>query len=162
MDEAGRPDAWNLDEVQPARVVGLDVGERRIGVAVTDGLGFTAQPLFTVVRKNLRADLKAISRVLRRYKVSEIVIGNPLYMSGDQSPQAAKTQAFAEKMQTEFGIPVHLWDERLTTTEAHRYLDEAGRAPGRERRDVIDQVAAVLILGGWLSARAQQRERASE
>ncbi len=145
------------------RVVGFDVGDRRIGLAISDPLGYTAQPLFTLHRENRRMDLKSVARVLRKYAVTEVVVGNPLYMSGDQSPQAAKAQAFAEDLRTEFGVTVHLWDERLTTTEAHRHLDDSGHA-GRAfggRKDIIDQVAAVLILQSFLQARANERERAS-
>ena len=90
--------------------------------------------------------------------VTEAVVGNPLYMSGDQSPQAAKAQAFAEELRTEFGITVYLWDERLTTTQAHRHLDDAGHA-ATGRKGIIDQVAAVLILQSFLEARASQRDR---
>ena len=85
-------------------------------------------------------------------------MGNPLYMSGDQSPQAAKAQAFAVELRTEFGVTVHLRDERLTTTEAHRLLDDAGHA-AMGRKGIIDQVAAVLILKSFLQARANERER---
>lgn len=146
-----------LDERVP-RVLGLDVGDRRIGLALSDPLGYTAQPLFTLHRTNRRADLKSLARVLRKHCVTEVVVGNPLYMSGDQSPQAAKAQAFAEELRTEFGVTVHLWDERLTTTEAHRYLDDAGHAAGRGgRKGIIDQVAAVLILQSYLAAREQRR-----
>ncbi len=137
-----------------ARVLALDVGDRRIGLALTDELGYTAQPLWTLHRTNRRADLKAIGRVLRKYAVTEVVVGNPLHMSGDQSPQAAKAQAFADTLRVEFGITVHLWDERLTTTEAHRHLDDAGHTGNRrERKGIIDQVAAVLILEAFLALR---------
>ena len=131
--------------------MGLDVGDRRIGVAVSDPLGLTAQPLMTLVRTNRRQDLKSLQRLIRKYNCAEIVVGNPLYMSGDQSPQAAKAQAFAQMLREETGLPVHLWDERLTTTEAHRHLHAVGRA-GSEHKAVVDQVAAVLILEGWLAA----------
>jgi putative Holliday junction resolvase len=144
------------------RILGFDVGDRRIGLAITDPLGYTAQPLFTLHRAGRRADLKAIARVLRKHGVKEAVVGNPLYMSGDQSPQAAKAQAFAEELRTEFGITVHLWDERLTTTEAHRHLDDSGHAGGRERKGIIDQVAAVLILQAFLEARANAKSRAAK
>ena len=143
------------------RVLGFDVGDRRIGLAISDPLGYTAQPLFTLHRENRRMDLKSVGRVLRKYAVTEAVVGNPLYMSGDQSPQAAKAQAFAEDLRTEFGVTVHLWDERLTTTEAHRHLDDSGHA-GRGfggRKDIIDQVAAVLILQSFLEARRNARAR---
>jgi putative Holliday junction resolvase len=144
------------------RVIGFDVGDRRIGVAVSDPLGYTAQPLFTLHRTTHRADLKAVARVLRKHDAAEAVVGNPLYMSGDQSPQAAKAQAFAEELRSEFGLTVHLWDERLTTTEAHRHLDAGGHAGGRERKGIIDQVAAVLILQSFLDARANQVRRDAE
>jgi putative Holliday junction resolvase len=140
------------------RILGFDVGDRRIGLAISDPLGYTAQPLFTLHRTGRRADLKSVARVLRKHAVTEAVVGNPLYMSGDQSPQAAKAQAFAEDLRTEFGIAVHLWDERLTTTQAHRHLDDAGH-PAIGRKGIIDQVAAVLILQSFLEARANLRAR---
>jgi putative Holliday junction resolvase len=152
--EAGHPLPGS---VGPARVMGFDVGDRRVGIAVSDPLGYTAQPLMTLHRKNRRADVKSVGRLLRRHGVVEAVVGNPLYMSGDVSPQALKAQAFAEELRTEFGVTVHLWDERLTTTQAHRHLDDSGfapRGPGGERKGIIDQVAAVLILQSFLDARS--------
>ena len=144
--------------------MGLDVGDRRIGVAVSDPLGLTAQPVLTLVRTNRRQDLKSLARILRKHSCTEIVVGNPLYMSGDLSPQAAKAQAFAQLLRDEMQLPVTLWDERLTTTEAHRHLYAAGRA-GTEHRQVVDQVAAVLILQSFLdalAARAQDHAASSE
>lgn len=134
------------------RLLGLDFGDRRIGVAVSDELGLTAQPVLTLVRKNSKQDLKSLGRLLRKFGCSAIVIGNPLYMSGDLSPQAAKTQAFAQALREAFALPVHLWDERLTSAEAHRHLHAAGR-PASSHRAVVDQVAAVLILQSFLDAR---------
>ena len=155
MDEmaSGKDEAANAI----SRLMGLDVGDRRIGVAVSDALGLTAQPVLTLVRTNRRQDVKSLRRLLRKHDCAEIVVGNPLYMSGDQSPQAAKAQSFAEILREETGLPVHLWDERLTTTEAHRHLHAAGRA-APEHRAVVDQVAAVLILQSFLDARARKRE----
>ena len=135
-----------------ARILGLDVGDRRVGVAVSDELGLTAQPVLTLVRKNRRQDLSSLRRLVRKYGCNQVVVGNPLYMSGDVSPQALKTQALAQDLQSETGVHVTLWDERLSTTEAHRHLDAAGHQPGK-RRDVIDQVAAVLILQSFLDSR---------
>lgn len=140
--------------VQP-RLLGLDFGGRRIGVAVSDELGLTAQPVLTLVRKNLKQDLKSLGRLLRKFGCTAIVLGNPLYLSGDVSPQAAKTQVFGEELREAFGLPVHLWDERLTSAEAHRHLQAAGRPPAGHR-EVVDQVAAVLILQSFLDA---QRSR---
>jgi putative Holliday junction resolvase len=145
------------------RIAAFDVGDRRIGVAVSDPLGLTAQPVFTLHRTSRRADLKAIARLLRKHHVAEAVVGNPLYMSGDQSPQAAKAQAFAEDLRAEFALTVHLWDERLSTTQAHRHLDDAGHAAYDRktggRKNIIDQVAAVLILQSWLDARSARLAR---
>ncbi len=147
------------------RILGFDVGERRVGLALSDELGYTAQPLFTLHRGRLKDDLKSIARVMRKHgPIAEAVVGNPLYMSGDQSPQAARAQAFAEALRTELGLTVHLWDERLTTAEAHRHLDALGhsRAPNAEgvgRKNIIDQVAAVLILQAFLEARANAEAR---
>ncbi len=134
-----------------ARILGLDVGDRRVGVAVSDELGLTAQPVLTLVRKNRRQDLSSLRRLVRKYGCNQVVVGNPLYMSGDVSPQALKTQALAQDLQAETGVHVTLWDERLSTTEAHRHLDAAGHQPGK-RRAVIDQVAAVLILQSFLDS----------
>jgi putative holliday junction resolvase len=134
-----------------ARILGLDVGDRRVGVAISDELGVTAQPVLTVERRSLRNDLRFLVRLIRKYGCVQVVVGNPLHMSGDVSPQARKAQAFAQALESEAGIPVTLWDERLTTTEAHRHLDAAGH--GGKRRAVIDQVAAVLILQSFLDAR---------
>jgi putative holliday junction resolvase len=141
-----------IDHVAGGRLMGLDVGDRRIGVAVSDDLGIRAQPILTLTRQNRRQDLRSLARLLRKQGCSEIIVGNPLYMSGDLSPQAIKAQSFAQALREETGVPVHLWDERLSTTEAHRHLDLAGRKPGA-RRAVIDQLAAVLILQSFLDAR---------
>ena len=162
MDVASPNEPNTEVDVRVARVLGLDVGDRRIGLALSDPLGYTAQPLFTLHRENRRADLKSIGRVLRKHSVSEVVVGNPLYMSGDLSPQAVKAQAFAEEVRVAFSVPVSLWDERLTTTEAHRYLDDAGHAGGRgERKGIIDQVAAVLILQAYLESRRNREKETS-
>lgn len=134
----------------PPRYLGLDVGSKRIGVAVSDELGLTAQPVLTLERhRNLRDDLRSLARLCRRFEVAGIVVGNPLHLSGEVSPQAAKTQAFAAALGELTGLPIHLWDERLTTEEAHRILYEAGR-PRQEHRRVVDQVAAALILREFL------------
>lgn len=138
------------------RILGLDVGDRRVGVAVSDELNLTAQPVLTLVRQNRRQDLRSLARLVRKYGVDRVVVGNPLYMSGDLSPQAIKAQAFAQSLQQETGVEVTLWDERLSTTEAHRHLDAAGRHSGK-RRAVIDQVAAVLILQSFLDSLRGER-----
>jgi putative Holliday junction resolvase len=134
------------------RILGLDVGNRRIGVAVSDALGLTAQPVLTLIRKNPRADLRSLARLARKYGCQEIIVGNPLHLSGEKGRQAEKVQRFAQLLADETNLPVHLWDERLTTAEAHRILYEAGRHR-TEHRKVVDQVAAVTILQGFLDVR---------
>jgi putative holliday junction resolvase len=137
-------------ETKP-RYLGLDVGNRRIGVAVSDELGLTAQPVLTLERRRSpREDLRSLARLARRFGVVGIVVGNPVHLSGDVSSQAAKTQGFAGELGELTGLPIHLWDERLTTREAHQILYEAGHAR-QEHRRVVDQVAAVLILQSFLN-----------
>ncbi len=143
----------------PPRILALDVGRKRIGLAITDPLGFTVQPLITLYRSTPHADVKSIGRVLRKHAVAEIVVGYPLHMSGEISPQALRTQAFADALRTAFGLPVHLTDERLSTSEAHQHLYAIGK-PRQEHRGLVDQVAAVLILEGFLAGRAYQAARA--
>jgi putative Holliday junction resolvase len=135
------------------RILGLDVGARRIGVAISDPLGLTAQGLSTLERRNRRHDLNELRKLLHEHAVQEIVVGNPLRMSGDVGIQAEKMAGFAAQLHQAFSIPVHLWDERLTTAEAHRLLDETGIRDSR-RKQVIDKMAAVLILQSFLDARA--------
>jgi len=123
-------------------------------VAVSDELGLTAQPVLTLERRrNTRDDLRSLARLARRYAVVGIVVGNPVHLSGELSPQAAKTQVFAAELGELTGLPIHLWDERLTTQEAHQILYEAGHSR-QEHRQVVDQVAATLILQSFMDGRA--------
>lgn len=135
------------------RTLALDVGDRRIGIAITDGLNLTAQPLLTLYRTTPRADLKSIGRLIRRYSVDTLVVGDPLNADGTPGPQAAKARAFAEALFAEHPtLARHMLDERLTTKQAHELLDERyGRADRLSRQRVIDQVAAVLLLETFLS-----------
>jgi putative Holliday junction resolvase len=135
------------------------VGKVRIGVALTDPLGYTAQPLLTVWRKTRGEDLRSLLRLIRKHEVVEIVVGNPLHMSGEVSAWAAKVQEFAEELRVRSGLPVELWDERLSSVAAHEILNEAGYER-QERKYVIDQVAAVVILQGWMEAKEQAAARA--
>jgi putative Holliday junction resolvase len=147
---SSHPDVCNDVSVQP-RLLGLDFGRRRIGVAVSDELGLTAQPVFTLVRKSAKQDLRSLRRLLRRFGCTAIVVGDPLHLSGDVSPLATQARAFAQSLREAFSMPVHLWDERLSSAEAHRHLAAAGR-PASSHREVVDQVAAVLILQSFLDA----------
>jgi putative holliday junction resolvase len=144
-----------------SRYLALDVGSKRIGVAVSDELGLTAQPVLTLERRrNQREDLRSIARLCRRFGVAGIVVGNPLTMTGEVSTQTAKVQAFAAELGELAGLPIHLWDERLTTHEAHQLLYEAGHARQDHRR-VVDQVAATLILQSFLAAQSDRPAESS-
>jgi putative Holliday junction resolvase len=138
------------------RILALDVGSRRIGLAVSDALGITAQPLDTLNRKNKRADIAELKKVIKRHHVTEIVLGLPLNMNGDPGVQAQKIQHFAEELRSRVGLPVHLFDERLTSSEAHQILDDSGHSKDRiSRKGKVDRIAAVLILQGFMQARKQ-------
>ena len=138
----------------PRRILGLDVGSRRIGLAVSDPLGITAQGLETLHRKNKRQDFAHLDRVIQEYDVQEIVIGLPLRMSGVEGAQAEKIQAFAENLRKRFRLPVHLWDERLTSAEANRLL-RSTELSIEKRGKAVDRMAAVLILQGWMESRSR-------
>lgn len=150
--------------------LGLDIGTRRIGVALSNALGI-AQPLLTIERTQPRRDQRSILRLARRHGCAGIVVGNPLHLSGDASRQTHRVHRFvdqlrsliaetAEKSETQPGdhpgLAIHLWDERLSTVEAHAALDATdatGHGP-RLRRHIIDKTAAAIILQGWLDAQA--------
>jgi len=140
----------------PPRYLAIDVGSKRIGVAVSDELGLTAQPVLTLERRrNSREDLRSLARLCRRFGVAGIVVGNPLKLDGQVSPQAARVQAFAVDLGALSGLPIHLWDERLTSHQAHQLLYESGRAR-QTHKEVVDQVAATLILQSFLDDPARR------
>ena len=153
---ARMPEPYNravaTDKESPPRILGLDVGARRIGLAVSDPLGITAQGLDTLHRKNKKHDFSYLHRVIRDYEVKEIVVGLPLRMSGTEGAQAEKIQAFAEDLRKRFRLPVHLWDERLTSAEANRLLRETDLSI-EKRGQAVDRMAAILILQGWMESR---------
>lgn len=136
------------------RILGLDVGSKTIGVAISDPLGITAQGLETIRRKNKRFDFGQLERLLQKYEVSEIVVGYPLRLSGAEGRQSEKMQLFAEELRKKFGLPVRLWDERLTSSQANRVLREAELSI-EKRGKAVDRLAAVLILQNWMDARGQ-------
>lgn len=129
----------------------MDVGLKRIGLAVSDLLGITAQGLETLQRRNKRQDLAALEKIIHDYEVREIVIGLPLRMSGAEGTQSDKMQGFAEDLRKRFQLPVHLWDERLTSAEANRLLRETDLSIDK-RAKAVDRMAAVLILQAWMEA----------
>jgi putative pre-16S rRNA nuclease len=137
------------------RVLGLDVGSKTIGMAVSDPLGITAQGLQTIRRKNKRTDFGLLKEIVRQYEIAEIVVGLPLRMSGAEGTQSEKMRLFAEDLRKASGLPVHLWDERLTSAEANRVLRDSEMSIKR-RGEVVDRLAAVLILQNWMEAKANR------
>jgi putative Holliday junction resolvase len=135
------------------RILALDVGSKTIGLAVSDPLGITAQGLETIRRRNKRADFERLQELIRQYDIGEIVVGYPLRMSGAAGMQAEKMSAFADELRRRTGLPVHLWDERLTSAEANRVLRESGISI-RRRAEAVDRLAAVLILQSFLARRS--------
>ncbi len=138
------------------RILALDVGSHTIGMAVTDPLGITAQGLETYRRKNQRTDLAALDKVIQDYGVVEIVVGLPLRMSGAEGTQSGKMREFVTLLEKQFGLPVHLLDERLTSVEANRVLRDSEMSI-RKRAGAVDRLAAVLILQNFLQIRQMQK-----
>lgn len=130
--------------------MGLDVGERTIGVAVSDPFGWTAQGIMTIRRSEaIENDLKQLKDLVTKYQVTQIVVGLPKNMNGTLGPSAERCQNMADVLRENTGLPVVLWDERLSTMAAERTLLE-GNVSRKKRKRVIDKMAAVIILQGFL------------
>ena len=129
--------------------MGLDVGDKKIGVAISDALMQTAQGRTTVKRTSVESDIERLRKLAEENEVHEIVVGQPLHMDGRPSPQSRKIADFARELQRATGIPTVSWDERLTSFAAEQHLEEMG-LNWRQRREHIDRVAAMLILQGYL------------
>ena len=141
--------AERIGSDKEGRVLALDVGKKRIGLAVSDELGLTAQGIETLQRSRIRADLDALRRIAAHWKVHTLLVGKPLHMSGDESRQSEYTREFAERLSKALGLPVVYWDERLTSREAERLLREGG-ATVLESRQAVDRMSAILILESYL------------
>jgi putative Holliday junction resolvase len=137
------------------RIIGLDYGDKTIGVAVSDGLGLTAQGITTIIRRNIARDMEELKAYIEEYEVEEIVLGLPKNMDGTMGPRAEKTMAFAEKLRRELGLPVELYDERLTTALVTKALIE-GDVSRAKRKKVVDMLAAQVILQGYLDRKARR------
>jgi putative Holliday junction resolvase len=133
------------------RILALDLGKRRIGVAVSDELGITAQGLDTIHCKNKRTDMAAIAHVAFEKGAREILIGNPLNMSGEAGAQAEWVREYADQIASFTGLAVKLWDERLTSAEASRMLREGGISVDR-KSGTVDRMSAVLLLQSYLDS----------
>jgi putative Holliday junction resolvase len=140
------------------RIMGLDFGSKTVGVAVSDPLGITAQGVEIVRRKSenkLRQTLARIRELAEEYQVTELVLGYPKNMNGTEGPRCEKTKEFKELLEKRTGLPVTLWDERLTTVAADRAMAEAG-LDRLERKEHVDEIAAALILQGFMDAKAMK------
>lgn len=137
------------------RIMGLDVGSKTIGVALSDPLGWTAQGLEVIRRKGLNHDLQRLAEIIQEHEVHKAVIGLPKNMNGTIGPQAEVVQEFVKQFQEKLLIPVEMWDERLTTVAAQRTLLEADLSR-KKRKLIIDKMAAVMILQGFLDRAGQE------
>ncbi|GIP31442.1 Holliday junction resolvase RuvX [Paenibacillus sp. J2TS4] len=133
------------------KIMGLDYGDKTIGVAVSDEFGWTAQGLEVIRRTSKAADLARLQNIIQEHGVEEIVVGLPKNMNNTIGPRGELSMEFAEALQTKVKLPVHLWDERLTTVSAERTLLEAD-VSRKKRRQVIDKIAAAFILQGFLDS----------
>ena len=139
------------------RILGLDYGSKRIGVAVCDELGMTAQGLATITRKNRRQTLEEIAVFIRTYNAEKIVIGYPIMLDGSEGIQCEKINKFASILESAFSLPVIKWDETLSTKEAEEILTRANIARNK-RRNIVDKLAASLILQGYLDAQERRNK----
>ena len=136
------------------RIMALDVGDKRIGIAISDALLLTAQARPTLLRKDLKTDIGNLSRIAAENEVHEILVGLPLHMNGQESPQSQKVAQFADELSRSLDLPVVFWDERLTSFAAEQHLEEMG-LNWRQRREQVDKVAAMIILQNYLDSRSK-------
>ena len=136
------------------RILGLDYGEKRIGVAICDELGLTAQGLPTIIRKTKKHDWEILGSLIRDYKVEKIVIGYPVRMDGSEGIQCEKVNRFAALLEANFSLPVVKWQETLTTKEAEEILINSG-IRWEKRKKIVDKLAACIILQGYLDSIAK-------
>ena len=137
--------------------LGLDFGTRRIGVAVSEGAGWAARGVTTIQRKGGQRDLEAVGRLVQEHEAGAVVMGLPLNMDGSEGRMAELARRFADVLGEHLGLPIHLFDERLSSFEADRVMQRAQVKRG-ERKGMRDQVAAAVILEGWLETQQQAGE----
>ena len=142
------------------RILAIDFGTKRIGLAVSDGLGITAQGLATLERTQIDRDLQRIAGLAEEHAVERVIVGHPLSASGQATAMSHRAAAFAAKLRRYVACPVEMWDERLTSVEANRVLRESGMGIEKRRR-AADRVAATLLLQQYLDRRAMEREEES-
>lgn len=134
------------------RIMGLDVGKKTIGVAISDENSITAQPLKTIMRASRDKDMKVLKEIIREFEIESIVVGLPVNMDGTYGPQSQLVLKFIETLKTETGLPVEPWDERLSTIAVTKVLIE-GDISRKKRKEVVDKMAASYILQGYLDSK---------
>lgn len=139
------------------RIMGIDYGDSRIGIAVSDPMGWTAQGLETITEKKQEKVFERLLELIKLYNVEKIVVGFPKNMNGTIGPRGELTHKFIENLRQKTGIEIVLWDERLTTVAAHRMLNETN-VRGKKRKQVVDTVAAGYILQGYLDSLKLNRD----
>ena len=142
----------------PGRILAIDFGSKRMGLAVSDALGITAQGLPTLERVGQEVDLRRIQELVDEYSVERVVVGNPLGHGGGETTMSRRAAKFAQELRWRLSCPVELWDERLTSVEANRSLREAGLSLGKRQR-AVDRVAATLLLQSYLGFLEQKTAR---
>jgi putative Holliday junction resolvase len=138
------------------RIMALDVGDKTIGVAISDALLMTAQARPTIRRKDMETDIASLRRLVDENEVEQVVIGQPLHMDGRESPQSRKVAQFAAALHETLHIPIVFWDERLTSFAAEQHLEEMG-LNWRKRRQHVDKIAAMIILQNYLDSRGANK-----
>ena len=133
------------------RILGLDLGDRTIGVAVSDPLGFTAQGITTIRRKSLQYDIEELKKICKEYNIEKVLLGYPKNMNGTEGPRCEIVREFAEVIKEQLDLPIQFWDERLSTVAAHRAMLEADLSR-EKRKKIVDKIAAVYILQGYLDS----------
>jgi putative Holliday junction resolvase len=150
-------DVYNEIDLTPAktRILALDLGKRRIGLAISDPLGITAQGMPNLVRVNKRSDLEAVERLAREREAGLILLGNPVNMGGLEGRQSGWVREFGEALERRAGLPVRYWDERLTSVEAGRVLRASGVSI-EKRAAAVDRLSAVILLQSYLDSRDRE------
>jgi putative holliday junction resolvase len=151
-----------MSKPEPCRILAIDYGRKRIGLALSDELGITAQPLATLERTNRRSDLRRLREICRANSVAHILVGHPIRLNGDAGEMAAEAARFASRLKKELAIEVELVDERLTTWEAEQTVNRS-KASSRRKQQPVDHVAAAILLRDYLErAPKQMRPAATE
>ncbi len=151
-------DAENLASLQSGRILGVDYGESRIGLSLSDPMQILASSLKTITNSSLKQVVDEFDEIVKEHKVSAMVVGRPVHMSGETSKMVEKIQKFVEQLTTKIHIPIFLWDERWTTVSAEKLMHELGHSPSKQRHK-IDQVAASFLLQNFLDRLASVRRQ---